>query len=507
MRWIPEKYADAGRRAARSAGRLLGLACLVPTLTQAASLALPGDMGFRHDLQFLSDSGLTGVPLSTWPISLPDVSKALMPVDAETIADPGVRSTLIRAQERLRREMRLGLTAPEVSFGLNSDPTLLRGFEATPREEAELGYSVDYLGQRLAGHLSATVVSSAEDDKTFRLDDSYLSWALGNWSLTAGVQSRWWGPGWDGSLIWSNNARPIPGITFERNYSTPFQTPWLSWLGPWKFTSFIGQLEEDRAVSDARFLGLRFDFRPTDKLEIGISRTAQWGGDGRPEDFDTFLKLLAGIDNRGNDLAVADEPGNQLGGFDFRWRSPLFGNWPYAIYGQAIGEDEAGGLPSRYIGLFGIEIWGSSARLDGTWRVFAEAADTATGGFYGDALYNYAYEHAIYQSGYRYYGHSIGHTLDSDGRLFTLGFLLNRNNGRLWSMVARVGELNRDGGNARASARSLFSGNSTDYWGLELGNAFELFGGWVVWGVSYEAVDGVGAGDDVSVHARWSYVF
>ena len=31
--------------------------------------------------------------------------------------------------------------------------------------------------------------------------------------LRLSVTDRWWGPGWDGSLILSNNARPIPAIT------------------------------------------------------------------------------------------------------------------------------------------------------------------------------------------------------------------------------------------------------------------------------------------------------
>ena len=49
-----------------------------------------------------------------------------------------------------------------------------------------------------------------------------------------------------------------------------------------------------------------------------------------------------------------NEPGNQLAGLDARWTSLWFGT-PVSLYGQMIGEDEAGGFPSRYLGQFGIE--------------------------------------------------------------------------------------------------------------------------------------------------------
>ena len=64
---------------------------------------------------------------------------------------------------------------------------------------------------------------------------------LGNWSASLGKVDRWWGPGWDGSLILSTNARPIPAISLDRRIAEPFENKWLSWIGPWSFHSFIGQ--------------------------------------------------------------------------------------------------------------------------------------------------------------------------------------------------------------------------------------------------------------------------
>ena len=89
-------------------------------------------------------------------------------------------------------------------------------------------------------------------------------------------RSSWWGPGWDGSLILSTNARPIPAISIDRRIPEPFETKWLSWIGHWSFHSFIGQMEDDRdPVIDypSHFLwGMRGEVSPTILygLEIGF---------------------------------------------------------------------------------------------------------------------------------------------------------------------------------------------------------------------------------------------
>ncbi len=72
-------------------------------------------------------------------------------------------------------------------------------------------------------------------------------------------------------------------------------------------------------------------------------------------------------DNTGTD----NEPGNQLAGFDFKFKlEPTLG-WPVSFYGQMIGEDEAGGLPSANMYTGGIEGhhgWGKKMRLTGMWK-------------------------------------------------------------------------------------------------------------------------------------------
>jgi hypothetical protein len=67
------------------------------------------------------------------------------------------------------------------------------------------------------------------------------------------------------------------------------------------------------------------------------------------------------------DQALEDQPGNQLGGIDMRWSLP----WaPVALYMQAIGEDEADLMPSKYLGIGGAEVWGGWGER--SWRAHVE---------------------------------------------------------------------------------------------------------------------------------------
>ena len=161
-----------------------------------------------------------------------------------------------------------------------------------------------------------------------------------------------------------------------------------------------------------------------------------------------FPDLVLGQDNQEGPVE-AREPGNQLAGFDLRWSSALFGQG-LAFYAQAIGEDEAGYRPSRYVGLLGLELWGGTLGGVG-YRGFVEYADTAAE-FYDDPpRYNYAYENGIYRSGYRYRGAPLGYPTDNDSQLAALGALLIFPEAQTLSLLLRAGEINRDGSDTRTA--------------------------------------------------------
>lgn len=401
----------------------------------AGPWADPGDLALRHDLQLLADHGLLDAPLTTWPLAWADIDQGLRR-GLNPISKPEVAAALSRVRQRLSRAARNGRLIPRVEAAAAHNPVQFRTFTNTPRESLEGGLGVEYTGDWFAYRLQAQAVSDPEDKREIRADGSYVGAKLGNWSLRADTLERWWGPGWDGSLILSNNARPIPAVTLQREQSTPFSWRPLRWLGPWQFNFMLGQLEGNRDVPHAKFLGMRVNFKPTPKLEIGLSRTAQWGGDGRPQGLGTLADVLLGRDNTGQaGITATNEPGNQLAGYDIRWTSPLF-DLPYALYAQLIGEDEAGGLPNRFIFLGGAEVWGGLGDDGQSYRLHLEYADT-TAGVFGSYLPNYAYEHHIYRDGYRYYGRPIGHSIDRDTRSLSLSGVLVRPSGASWEALAR----------------------------------------------------------------------
>ena len=206
----------------------------------------------------------------------------------------------------------------------------------------------------------------------------------------------------------------------------------------------MGQMEShDVPVPDVQFFAARINFKPRPWLEFGLTRTAQWCGGDRPCDWDTFVDMVLGNDNQVEGGDISDQPGNQMAGYDMRLRSP-WRQLPLVFYTQWIGEDEAGGLPSKFLGQFGLETWGSTGM--GGWRARFEYADTTCNFSREEPQYNCAYRNSIYPQGYTYRGRIIGHSMDNDSRMYTLAGILTLARGDIVSVTLRRMELNRDGG-------------------------------------------------------------
>jgi hypothetical protein len=299
--------------------------------------------------------------------------------------------------------------------------------------------------------MQVTAVSDAGDVQTLPADGSYAAARFGNVAVTAGLREQWWGPGREGSLILGTDARPIPSLTVERVLTDPFETPWLRWLGSWRATASVGQAEGGSTARDGRlpvrpdtkFFAARLAFKPKPWLEVGLSRTAQFCGEGRECDLGTFWDMLRGRDNTDDSLAAAEQPGNQMAGYDVRLRSPWRG-LPMAVYGQFIGEDEAAGLPSKFLGLMGVEAWGGGTQ--GSWRAHAEYTDTTCSFSRERPQVDCAYRNSVYPQGYTHRGRMIGHSMDNDGRMLSVGAIWVRPSGASWSAMARRVDINRYGG-------------------------------------------------------------
>lgn len=422
---------------------LLGIALLLPALLWAPGAAArpwiePGDLRARHSVQWLVDTGCANLPQSTWP---------LMWAELATVLDGSETSAQCRdsdAWRYLRRERdyhAADWAKAEFRLGSAEREPLFRDFAGGTREKAEAGMRLEWVEGPLSAGLGVTVVHDPRDGDEVRLDGSYVAATLGNWVLGFGAIDRWWGPGWHSSTILSTNARPVPGFWLNRKTSQPFPWPVLNWLGPWQLTAFAGQLDSDRFIEEAKLLGARFSFRPHPQLEIGLSRTAQWGGKGREEDIDSLAECAAGTSNTDT---LNDNPCNQLAGADARLALPV-GDSVIGLYGELTGEDEAGGLPSRRVGMGGIDA--ATTWFGGSQQFYLEHANTTSGDLIGSDRANYAYEHGVYQSGYRFNGRNLASTWEGDSRVTTLSASHFFTDGSDLSLALSLAELNRDGTN------------------------------------------------------------
>jgi len=400
-----------------------------------------GDTLLRHDVTVLADAGVIKSPITTWPLSLATIDADLKDFKLESELNESELSSLSRLRFHVSREKRTYQIRREVSVAAAREDAVVRSYQNTARTDLQLGASISQLANRYAFRLETQLVDNASDSKNVRFDGSYFATIFANTIISAGYLDRWWGPGWQGSLIFSNNARPIPGLSVQRNFVKPFETRWLSWMGPWNYSITAGKLEGNRTVENPYHFGMRFTFKPTNNLEFGVSRTAQWGGEGRPQTLDSFLSLLIGQDNIGsNNITRENEPGNQLAGFDIRWKQKIL-PFDLAVYTQAIGEDEAGGFPSRYLGQVGIEH--NRVFLGKNMRIWLEYTDTACDFLESQPKLNCAYENGIYLSGYRYQGESIGHPIDGDGRQLSLSAVLSDESNINWQFQIHKLNLNR----------------------------------------------------------------
>ena len=449
-----------------------------------------GDIALRHDIQRLADAGVISGPVTTWPLAWGPIAADLRALNRQQELPADVLQSLARVRARAQWEMQLGNLHFDAHLSVAEKPTRMRSFADTPREAAEIGGGLDWIGDRLSIQLQAQVVDSPADGEDFRADGSAIAVVLGNFSISANMLDRWWGPGWDSNLILSSNARPMPAISIDRNFTDAFESKWLSWLGPWDLAVHFGRFESERHIADTRFFGMRFNFRPIPSLEIGLSRTAQWCGEGRPCGLDIFIDLLLGKDNRGDaGIDQSNEPGNQLAGIDFRWSNRWFGR-SNAIYGQAIGEDEAGGFPSRYLVQLGAE---SSGMMGDRWsyRWYSEVAGTSCDAVKQE-IFNCAYNHGIYETGYRYRGRVVGHAADNDARILSIGLTLLDARETQWHALIRYGALNRGG---PADPRNSLTPTRQDIASLDLTHRRVFKYGQIEIGLGLERTDDESSGE------------
>jgi hypothetical protein len=257
-------------------------------------------------------------------------------------------------------------------------------------------------------HPEYSGASSGSESKV-DLVEGYGKVAAGPLEIEAGKDSLWWGPGYHGSILMSNNVEPFRMIKVTT--PQPVQLPWIfQRLGPFRAEWFLAQLEEDRSIPHAKLSGIRVNLKPHPLLEFGLSRVVMFGGRGVPDvDAFDYAKMFFALSEQAQD--------NQLAGLDFSVLVPL-GELPRGdrlplrsvrFYLDAAGEDEGGGVPSNWGFLYGLQL--NDLFKTGRTDLRVEYADNHVPG-----KPNVFYEHSLYMSGYTYKNRVIGHHMGTDSR-------------------------------------------------------------------------------------------
>lgn len=418
----------------RSLRRLSALATLLVATAAHAQATLPWtpDPFERHALQRLVDEGGLSLTTSHWPLPRSAVQQALAALPAAL--PPGLDQARASVQAGLARA-----TRAQASLTVRTNDEALPGFgdDGAPGSQATLR-SPAYEGRHFAaqfGVRASRATAPWNNGTDLRLDHTaVVAEALG-WQLQAWSRQAWWGPGWQDSLVLGHNTPPMLGVGFQRASASRSESPWLSWAGPWNFEFFVAQTDDARKPKNPFLIGHRLTLRPLPSLEIGLTRTAQWGGKGRDQSLRSFLRMLGGRGtNAGDENYTGADPGNGMAGIDLRAGCPA--GWRCAGYAQLIGEDEANYMPSKFLGVYGLEHWSA----DGRHRWFAELAETGCRMPVGqDADKGCAYRNYAYGDGYTHGGRWIGAGVGADSRVLTLGWLDAERRTALRLHAGRVG--------------------------------------------------------------------
>ena len=397
------------------------------------------DSRMARDVRRADVLGLTPTAsLSAGPISIGDLAQALTPLDGEAPPPGGQES---RATQDADREYRAVL---EVRYAREIDDRWNEAGEHSsffaPFKEARLrtvwvddpvrvyneqgrefngGFNF-YASNRFVARLWNHLVLTAEpefayvendtnptdsEDIVLRAQELHGSVRFGGTEITVGRMPLWWGPSRHGSLLLSNNARPLDMVRLSTG--GPVLLPgFLAHLGLIRGEVFASRLESSRAVKRPYFAGMRLSSRILPYLELGASRTAQFGGGDRSVTPKTIWKVFTAETE--ND---EDDPGNQIASIDARVIIP-WSVQPFEVYGEYGGEDEAGGFFSAEAVVAGIYLprIGSWSWIEWTFEV---ADNTISDG-------RAWYTNRNYPDGYTYHERIIGHHMGTDARdIFT----------------------------------------------------------------------------------------
>lgn len=254
-------------------------------------------------------------------------------------------------------------------------------------------------------------------DTNLLMEQLYAETEWKNLRVTLGRQSFWWGPGYHGALLLSNNAFPFDA--FRLASLEPYALPKFFHIpGDWQTDFFVAKLGGEQDRKHPRFSGLRQQWTPIHWLTLGGSHTVIFGGEGA-RDFDPEDLLGAYFKSESGNI---NEPENHVASWDWQLTFSRLSQWiPLArglrVYGEYAFEDA--GFDFNLITLKASASYLHGLYLADVFRIRdldlrLELAQ----------IDSQAYEHFFYRTGYRHKGEFLGYHTGPDSRNFY--FLLTK---------------------------------------------------------------------------------
>jgi hypothetical protein len=211
----------------------------------------------------------------------------------------------------------------------------------------ELRLAAEGYASRYATLYVEPLLLVSEDDTTASLEKGYLKVGGGGLELEIGRDENWFGPGYRGTTVLTNNARNFDQIKIWS--PEPLDVGWVKKnLGSVKYAMILSQFDDTGSGATKRqpyFAGLKLTVKPVTWFEIGGNFARQFGGPGTSGSSPGVGEIIFG--------GGKNDRTNSIAGFDLRFRIPALRNTE--IYGEYSGEDSASFWPfveSYVAGLF-----------------------------------------------------------------------------------------------------------------------------------------------------------
>lgn len=381
----------------------------------ASPWAEVGDAQLRSDIEILAAAGVIDNVTMQWPLPWASIVTDLRKQGTTAQQSDFVRAAAERVLRTAEGQMQFGALRAGATIDATNSPSVVYSFDGLGRGTGQGQLFGEYMTSTTAVRLAiGAEILNHTDQVRFMPDGSYVAQKIGGAVVYAGYLTHWWGPGWISSMTLSNNARPFPQIGIARDETSAFDTPWLSWLGPWQMEFFVGLLDGPRVAKNTLYVGARAEISPLPHFEIGLSRTTEMCGTGHrcvplADYFSTPLQSPTRVDHT-----------NDESGIDLRY-SNVVSDVPFEIYMQLMNEDNGPFTETATSHLFGAGVWlpvmGNPLRI--TFE-YADSLPTQNIFSFGKILHGAAYNNFDFTDGMRYRGRTLGFSLDSDSRLLTL---------------------------------------------------------------------------------------